>query len=700
MRAEVNSHSPESYVPECNVPEFEIIVPVYNALAETARCLDSVIAHSTRSYRLVIVNDASDETTTRYLREFIKSHPATVLLENPINVGFLHSANRGLELHLRDAAQCAVIKLLLNSDTIVAPQWLEAFSHVFHVDERVGLATPLSNNAENLTVTMPQGFTIYTMARMVQSLGTDTFCDVTTAIGFCMAMRSSVLREVGLFDEAFSPGYGEESDLHFRVLYRGYRSVVVAGCYIYHQNHASFSERKTDIVAKNRPIFERRWLSMYDNELSYNGSMPVVERVRRKSMEQAQEPRRHELLFILPTSKLFGGVIVVYEICNRLIQRGVDANVIILSEPTAIEMDRPSISWRGPIPEAQTYVATHFETCGYGFRALSQFPQSKLAYLIQGYEGWFPGDNLGEVVDTYRAIPNRIVVSHWLKDLVARWGCDSIVVPNGVDTQFFHPHESLGSAEARAPRLLLMLRQDPQGGFGPSLEILEKLKLKLPQLEVTAVGNLANEPRIRKFVDVACPSADRKKMRELYQHADVFLDCSMVQGFGMTGLEAMASGVTCVVSATGGVQEYANAENAILCPLGDLQSLIDGVVRVATDRSLRAQLRNRGIETAAKFTWDAAVEQYQKILCGPLQPLDLSNALSIHRVVFDQLLAIRHGESAPCARSSLRRRFAHWTRRFVRFVDRIGMRKRAEGVAYRIFPAEVMKSIRRLHHEY
>ena len=120
-----------------------------------------------------------------------------------------------------------------------------------------------------------------------------------------------------------------------------------------------------------------------------------------------------------------GGVIVVFEIVNRLIQRGVNASVIIADEKKEIDGSSflPIFYSRGDfysreLPESSLYVATYFETVPLAFRAHSLLPDSSLCYLIQGYEGWFPLCDMGAVLDTYCAIDNKVVVSSWLEGML------------------------------------------------------------------------------------------------------------------------------------------------------------------------------------------------------------------------------------------------------------------------------------------
>jgi len=442
-----------------------------------------------------------------------------------------------------------------------------------------------------------------------------------------------VLKEVGDFDEVFAPGYAEDSDLHFRVLSRAYRSVLVPNCFIYHESHASFSEKKQRLVERNRPVFDDRWGIIYKNELAYHHTLDAVAQLETRiatAITQKKE-REHDVVFLLPTAKLCGGVIVVYEIINRLTQLGMDANAIILSDPESIEMSllfspffRLPLQWKEDVPKAKIYVATHYQTCLYAFAAHANHPSSKLVYLIQGYESWFPGASLEEVLSTYQAIPNRVVVSGWLKSMLARWNCDSIKISDGVDPLQFYPTDShfhqpkdasqksyqKKTNQVKKPTLLTMLRNDPQGGWRIGFQIIQKLKKLHPELRVLAVGDLSVDERIRQFCDESYPQVSRRQIRSLYQEADVFLDCSMVQGFGLMGLEAMSSGVATVFSKSGGVLEYADEGNSLLCPIGEPEAMIKAIGKLLEDKVLMAKLREAGRSTAERFNWDSQAKQY------------------------------------------------------------------------------------------
>lgn len=98
----------------------DVIVPVYDGFAETKACLESLLgAVNHHPWHIVVINDASpNPKVTTYLRE-LASKQLIELHENKINLGFVATVNKGMNLHPdRDV-------ILQNSDTLVANNWID-----------------------------------------------------------------------------------------------------------------------------------------------------------------------------------------------------------------------------------------------------------------------------------------------------------------------------------------------------------------------------------------------------------------------------------------------------------------------------------------------------------------------------------------------------------------------------------------------
>src|SRR5207249_11872567 len=133
----------------------DVVIPVYADVEVTRACIESVLWMSGEAVRrVIVVNDcAPDPAMAVMLEGLAQAHPAMVLLTNEQNLGFVGSANRGLAARHGDA-------VLLNSDTLVTPGWLEELLAVAYDEDRVACVSPLSNNATIYSVpTFGQGTT-------------------------------------------------------------------------------------------------------------------------------------------------------------------------------------------------------------------------------------------------------------------------------------------------------------------------------------------------------------------------------------------------------------------------------------------------------------------------------------------------------------------------------------------------------------
>jgi glycosyltransferase involved in cell wall biosynthesis len=95
-----------------------------------------------------------------------------------------------------------------------------------------------------------------------------------------------------------------------------------------------------------------------------------------------------------------------------------------------------------------------------------------------------------------------------------------------------------------------------------------------------------------------------EELRDLYRGALAYVDPTAYEGFGYGVLEAMACGAPVIASDVTSIPEVLDGAG-VLCAPGSADAFADAVARVAGDGHLREQLRTRGLERAARFTWDA-----------------------------------------------------------------------------------------------
>ena len=101
------------------------------------------------------------------------------------------------------------------------------------------------------------------------------------------------------------------------------------------------------------------------------------------------------------------------------------------------------------------------------------------------------------------------------------------------------------------------------------------------------------------------PEAD---LPALYAGAELFVFPSLYEGFGLPVLEAMACGTPVICSNTSSLPEVAGDAAVQVDPL-DVDALATAIGRVLGDEALAEELRQRGLQQAARFTWAQTAQQ-------------------------------------------------------------------------------------------
>ena len=246
----------------------DVIVPVHGAGPVFRRCAASLIAHAdafgvdhdaaAARHRLVIVLDGPADAESVLAVEELRAAAARdaggfelLVLTHDTPVGFLRSANRAMRESSRDV-------VLLNSDTQVTSGWLARLHAAAYSDAKIATVTPFSNNATICSLprfleenAIPAGHTIDTFGALITRVSRREYPRLPTGVGFCLYVKRSVLNEIGLFDEAFGLGYGEEVDWCFRASRRGYDHVLDDATFVFHEGSSSFGQQDRARRMKN-----------------------------------------------------------------------------------------------------------------------------------------------------------------------------------------------------------------------------------------------------------------------------------------------------------------------------------------------------------------------------------------------------------------------------------------------------------------
>ncbi len=155
--------------------------------------------------------------------------------------------------------------MLLNSDTIVAPSWLDRLRDIAYSAPDIGTVSPLSNNGAILNYPrrdesnlMPDASGTVRLARQADRANRSVAIDIPVSVGFCMYLRRDCLNAVGGFRaDVFAQGYGEENDFCLRARHLGWRHVAAPGVFVAHRGAHSFGPAGEALRARNQTVLSR-----------------------------------------------------------------------------------------------------------------------------------------------------------------------------------------------------------------------------------------------------------------------------------------------------------------------------------------------------------------------------------------------------------------------------------------------------------
>lgn len=233
----------------------DIIIPVYNNLYYTRRCLNSIKNHL-NDYNLIIIDNGSDEITKKYLSKL-----NCKIIANSKNLGYVRAINQGLKI------SNSPFVLLLNNDVIVTPNFLK--NMICKTQAGFDLVGPLTNIKLNSKSENKQliDFNYPAQNRYILNFATNInrknkFIEVSYLFGHCLLLTRNVIKKVGLLDKRYGIGNFDDLDYCKRARGAGFKICIATDSFVYHFCHKTFEKMNINIenlIEKNKKIYEEKW---------------------------------------------------------------------------------------------------------------------------------------------------------------------------------------------------------------------------------------------------------------------------------------------------------------------------------------------------------------------------------------------------------------------------------------------------------
>jgi GT2 family glycosyltransferase len=233
-----------------------IIIPTYNQQAYLQKCIDSIQRYTKEPYELIVIDNASNDDTGKYLHSLAGAVRYRI---NDHNLGFAGAVNQGLKI-----ARGSTL-LILNNDTVVTSHWLSNLLASVNSNSKFGLVGPTTNyigGDQQIPTAYESLDSMHEFARSYNQSNPNLWTQTGRLIGFCVMLRRDVFERVGYLDEGFEIGNCEDDDYGLRAQLLGFDLIIAADTFIHHFGSVSMKSlgsKFDQVYNKNLVFYAEKW---------------------------------------------------------------------------------------------------------------------------------------------------------------------------------------------------------------------------------------------------------------------------------------------------------------------------------------------------------------------------------------------------------------------------------------------------------
>lgn len=187
------------------------------------------------------------------------------------------------------------------------------------------------------------------------------------------------------------------------------------------------------------------------------------------------------------------------------------------------------------------------------------------------------------------------------------------VVYNGIDLTLCKPGK-----KSRTPLVLYLGRLTTAKSLPVFIRTAAKIHATLPKVkfviagegpERTALTHLVKKMKLEQVISFKGKVSEAEKI-SLFQQAWVFVNPSLIEGWGITTIEANACGTPVVASNVAGLRDAVdNPHSGFLVPYGDIDAFADSITKLLTSTTVRSRMAREARVWAEKFSWDKSAQK-------------------------------------------------------------------------------------------
>lgn len=203
------------------------------------------------------------------------------------------------------------------------------------------------------------------------------------------------------------------------------------------------------------------------------------------------------------------------------------------------------------------------------------------------------------------------------------------VIPNGVDTDRFHPSDDKFALRQKygfghdEKIIISTSRLTPKNGLHHLIEATAQIKKNIPNIKTLILGGGEQERELKNLIKKLAAEKyvilggylQNELLPEYLRLSDVFCRPSLDEGFGISFIEAMASGLPTIGTNVGGIPDIIeNESNGFLLEPQNVTLLAERLQTLLDDEKLQIKFRENGLKTIhEKFDWQIVLKQMEEL---------------------------------------------------------------------------------------
>lgn len=239
-----------------------IIIPTFNQKALLLQCIESIEAHTTMPYEIIVVDNGSEDGTAEELRS---RRVSIRLAVHSQNLGFARAINTGLMM-----AKGSTI-VLLNNDTLVTEGWLSNMLRCLNDCPEIAVVGPVTNyisGEQQIDVPYEDIAGMYEFAAIYNASDERKWWNTDRLVGFCLLFARSTFEGVGYLDEGYEFGNFEDDDWIVRLRFQGKKMKIAGDTFIHHFGSVTMkglgNEGFKKVNGQNENFFTEKWGNVYE----------------------------------------------------------------------------------------------------------------------------------------------------------------------------------------------------------------------------------------------------------------------------------------------------------------------------------------------------------------------------------------------------------------------------------------------------